>query len=485
VRRAVAFPAAAAIALAALSAADSATVRGTAGPDAIAVDNGVRDSVTCGPGIDVLTADRTDVVASDCEYVSRRLSRDPYHNSGSAHETEVEPDSYSFGRTVVAAFQVGRFADGGATNLGFATSKNGGRSWTTGFLPRVTAFAHPAGTARRASDPSVAYDAVHRVWLIASVVLRRSSIAVAVSRSRDGRRWGAPILAAANPSAAYDKEWVTCDNWTTSRFEGRCYLSYANPRTHELETRFSTDGGRAWSSAARVAPDVPDRGPVNGAQPVVRPDGTLVVVYTGFGNDGAIGAIRSTNGGVSFSAPVRIAPARSTNVPGVRASALTSADVDASGRVFVAWAGCGDLPCAVNTIQLATSANGVDWSAPVAAAADPAANAFAPGLAVDPTSSGLTVRVAIVYYVLRNGHVDVRLARSQDGGATWAQPERLDARPMQLSWLSGSRTDRMLGDYLSASFVDGRPLPVFSLAAPRRGRSLRQAVYATTRLPLR
>ena len=48
-----------------------------------------------------------------------RLSTDPYTNSTSQHATEVEPDTYSFGSTIVSAFQVGRFNNGGASNVGF------------------------------------------------------------------------------------------------------------------------------------------------------------------------------------------------------------------------------------------------------------------------------------------------------------------------------------------------------------------------------
>src|SRR5580704_1873943 len=55
-----------------------------------------------------------------------KISTDSFHNSSSQHKTEVEPDTYSWGSTMVAAFQVARVADGGGADLGFATSTNGG-----------------------------------------------------------------------------------------------------------------------------------------------------------------------------------------------------------------------------------------------------------------------------------------------------------------------------------------------------------------------
>ena len=74
-------------------------------------------------------------MAGDRELVARRLSRDPYTNTDSQHETEVEPDSFTFGRRTVATFQVGRRFDGAATNIGYAAAENDGRTWTSGLLP--------------------------------------------------------------------------------------------------------------------------------------------------------------------------------------------------------------------------------------------------------------------------------------------------------------------------------------------------------------
>ncbi len=55
-----------------------------------------------------------------------QLSSDPYTNITSQHQTELEPDTYAFGSTIVAAFQAGRFIDGGSSNIGWATSTDNG-----------------------------------------------------------------------------------------------------------------------------------------------------------------------------------------------------------------------------------------------------------------------------------------------------------------------------------------------------------------------
>src|SRR5919201_3285859 len=184
-----ALPVLAAILVAGSSAAWAARVHGTRGPDRIQTVNGVRDLVSCRGGRDLATVDLLDRVRADCELVTREISRDPYRNADSVHETEVEPDTAANGSAVVAVFQVGRVFDGGAANIGFAVSRDRGRSWRHGLLPALTPFSRPRGTYPRATDPSIAYDAVHRVWLVATLAFGPDSSALLVSRSRDATHW--------------------------------------------------------------------------------------------------------------------------------------------------------------------------------------------------------------------------------------------------------------------------------------------------------
>src|SRR5437868_8454188 len=69
-----------------------------------------------------------------------KIAADPFTNSTSQHKTIVEPDSYSFGSTLVSAAQFGRFFNGGASDIGWATSTNNGSTWTSGVLPGITSF---------------------------------------------------------------------------------------------------------------------------------------------------------------------------------------------------------------------------------------------------------------------------------------------------------------------------------------------------------
>ena len=113
-------------------------------------------------------------LASAASAATLAISTDPFTQSTcrastlTNHRTEVEPDTFSSGATIVAAFQVGRVYDGGACTIGFATSSNNGASWTSGLLPGITKWAG-AGPNDRATDASVAYDARHNVWLVSSL----------------------------------------------------------------------------------------------------------------------------------------------------------------------------------------------------------------------------------------------------------------------------------------------------------------------------
>src|SRR5579864_256553 len=47
------------------------------------------------------------------KYPLVQISKDMFHNSDSQHKSEVEPDTYSWGSTMVTAFQVARIYGGG------------------------------------------------------------------------------------------------------------------------------------------------------------------------------------------------------------------------------------------------------------------------------------------------------------------------------------------------------------------------------------
>jgi hemolysin type calcium-binding protein len=460
---------------------------GGAGSDRLVTSGDFQlDNVTCGSGRDIVNADLVDKVGPNCEIVSRQLSRDTGVELDAQHETQVEPDSFSFGSTVVTVFQTGRLLDGGAERNGFATSRNGGRTWRAGLLP--------TGSFDRVSDPVVAYDARHKWWLAASLGSEFSTVAMIVNRSRDGLRWGGAIDAARSSTEDYDKEWIVCDNWRSSRFFGRCYLSYMNFARDTIETRRSGNGGRTWSAPVSIDARRAS-GFVNGVQNVVRPNGDVLLIFTVFGGSlggDEIASARSTDGGVTFAPPARIAPLESVEFGWLRAPPFVSADVEAGGRVFVVWRECSvETSCSAD-IVLASSPDGFTWAAPVRVPSiSPDEFNFLPALAVDPASSGRTARLALLYHSLVPSiscnpecvQIDVKLTISRNGGETWSGPLRLNSVSMQTNWMADTPIGRMLGDYVSVSWSRGRPISVFSLAFPPTGSLFRQSIFASTRVP--
>ncbi|MER3410225.1 MAG: exo-alpha-sialidase [Thermoleophilia bacterium] len=458
----------------------------------VALFDRAADTVRCGPGLDLVNAGLEDRVLADCELVARQLSRDTTASREAQHETEAEPDSFAWGSTVVTVFQVGRIGGGGAAAIGFASSPDGGRTWRSGLLPGITAETTPAGPHARASDPVVAYDAAHGVWLAVTLAIAGDAFRLLVSRSRDGVVWEMPVTAAEGAPGSLDKEWIVCDTWPQSRFRGRCYLSYLDDGPRQIVTRWSADGGLAWSAPVPTSPTAPRGLDVNGAQPAVQPDGTLVVVYTDFAHPPSdfaseVVAVRSTDGGASFSPPVTVSRLALAPIPAVRAFALPSVEVDGSGRVVAAWQSCLPIEqCQASRILFSSSQDGLAWSPPRAVAPAGASEQFLPGLGADPRSGGDTGRLSLVYHALPRDclsspscpGIDVFYVSSLDGGRSWSSPRRLSAQSMPLSWIARTTSGLMLGDYVSVSYAGGRAVATFVLAGEPVAGALRQAVVA-------
>jgi hypothetical protein len=453
------------------------------GDDFIQAAFGGIDRVDCGAGNDLVSADLGDRLVN-CETVVRRLSVDPYLGSDSQHETAVEPDSFSFGSTIVTAFQLGRRVSGAAANIGTAVSHDAGRTWQRSALPSVTIASQPAGPETAASDPSVAYDAVHGAWLVSALTLEPGNSHVYVTRSTDGEHWSSPADVANGP--LLDKEWIVCDNGATSPFRGRCYVEYTDDEKNETVSQFTIDGGVTWSVPVRST------SALVGTQPVVRADGTLVVVAGDYNGSaaltGSIVAVRSTDGGATFTRTNVSALKAHDNDP-MRAVSLPSVDIDSAGTIYAAWhdcrfrAGCGE-----NDIVLSTSQDGgLTWSTPVRVpivAATSGIDVFLPGLAADPAQPGHLALVYAYFTVAgcRGGActLGIGFTTSTNGGSTWSTPRRLHAQPFPTNWLPRADGGRMIGDYFSTSFAGDRVVPVFALATSALNGRFREAIFAAS-----
>jgi hypothetical protein len=412
-----------------------------------------------------------------------QLSTDSFSNASSQHATEVEPSIAAFGSTLVSVFQMGRFFNGGASDIGFATSLDSGASWRNGTLPGTTIYA--GGTYAAISDPAVVYDRAHTTWLITSLAVLSNSDAVVVSRSSDGVSWGNPITVGNTPDA--DKNWIACDNNQSSPFYGHCYVIWDDPSNNGLiRMSTSSDGGQTWSVAAAPADNATGLGGV----PVVQPNGTVIVPASDDAGTHMID-FTSTDGGLSWTASTVLATISDHQVAGnLREDALPMSAIDANGLVYVVWSDCRFRSgCSSNDIVMSTSSDGVKWSDPARIPIDTVTSTvdhFLPVIAVDPATAGSSAHVTLVYHYYPNAScseadcaLDVAYVTSRDGGNTWSAPNVL-AGPMTIDWLANTKIGRMVGDYVGVAYSSGNAYPAIAIARANTGSTFDEAIYSTT-----
>jgi hypothetical protein len=409
-----------------------------------------------------------------------QLSEDTFTNASSQHATEVEPSAFTWGSTTVTAFQVARIFGGGGADIGFATSTNGGQTWTNGYLPGLTIY-QGNGMYQAASDAAVAYDALHGVWLISTLPIGNST-AVAVSRSTDGIHWSNPSFV--TKTGGPDKNWIVCDNTPTSNFYGHCYSEWDSTNAGDLiQMSTSTDGGITWSPA--VATQGQDFG--IGGLPLVKPNGKVIVPFLGFG--GFVMAFNSTNGGQTWTKAVNVGAFINHFEAGdIRSAGLPSAATDAKGKVFVAWPDCRFRSgCSSNDIVFSKSGNGTTWSLVKRVPIDPVTSTvdhFITGMAIEPGTYGTTAHIGLVYYYYpvsncgNNCSLSVGFIQSSNGGGRWSPAQTLGG-PMSLNWLPDTFSGRMVADYIAVGFGGGKAFPIFALAQAPTGSLFHQAIYTT------
>ncbi len=231
-------------------------------------------------------------------------------------------------------------------------------------------------------DPSLAFNTQGTVYYAGLGFDRTAapdSVEVSTGRfdSSGMLSWSAPtfINAVNSPSILNDKEWITVDAHVGSPFQDRVYVSWTrfifNPIngryvSSAIDFVYSSDGGKTFSSPQLVVGNVLYD---QGSRVVVGPDGTLYVFWLGstrLATFDSVYMVKSTDGGLTFSAPVAVATVsnvippfhtvfRVNSYPAVAAApdgtlyATWSAEVPNDGSSFA-----GTVPC---TYFLAGTAN--------------------------------------------------------------------------------------------------------------------------------
>jgi hypothetical protein len=414
----------------------------------------------------------------------QKIIDDPFTGGVGEHKASVEPDTFAFGNTIVVAAQIARSFSGGGMGIGYATSTDAGATWTQGTLPGITTAT--GGPYDRVSDSTVTYDAAHRVWLIASIPVTASSTipAVLVNRSTDGgMTFGNPI-AIASSSSFYDKDWIVCDNHPASPYYGHCYAQFDDHADkNRLLMSTSTDGGLTWGPALTTGNQTEGFA----GQPVVQPNGTVIVVAISSGET-EMRAWRSLDGGASWTSTIRVAALIWHPAAGnLRSGPLPSAEIDAAGNVYVVWQDCRfRAKCTSNDIVISTSTDGKKWTAPSRVPIDPTTSGFdhfIPGLGVDPSTAGATAKLGLTYYFYRNAacgtscQLEVGYVQSVNGGVGWSAHTDV-AGPFSISLCPDTSEGRMVGDYISTSWLNGKAFGAFAVAqVPTDGSAFDQAIY--------
>ena len=116
-----------------------------------------------------------------------------------------------------------------------------------------------------------------------------------------GRTWGPAVSITPAEGHFDDKSWLAFDS-TGGPHDGTIYAAWTHFGNAEISTSRSTDGGATWTApifASNGTSEINN----DGAQPLVLPDGTLLVMFLHNASPGVTGTLtiaRSTDGGVSF-----------------------------------------------------------------------------------------------------------------------------------------------------------------------------------------
>lgn len=411
-----------------------------------------------------------------------QTSSDAFPNAQSPG-TEVEPMiavNPVNAKDIVEVFQEGRYFDGGSVDDGYATSTDGGMTWTSNPMPGVTKAV--GGKFDRASDPSMAFDASGNAYMASLVLISSTGVGVTVNKSTDGGiTWGSPVIAYENDAGFTDKSWIAIDDGASSPHKGTIYITWDNFNNFEqVELTRSTDGGSTWSTAA-----IPHAFGA-GAQALVQPNGNVTVTYEGVFS-GSYQAVTSTDGGNTWGTPVTVGPIDGSTEPNLRSPTLPYATVDpTTGTLYVSWQS-EHFNSAHNDIVISSSTDGgKTWSAETRVNTDPTSDGvdhFTP--AIVAAQGG----VAAIYDVQKaspspSGNILVYYSQSANGGKTWSAPVRVSSQASNTANMVVTNQGPMLGDYQGiAGGVSGLHAAFILALPPTSPPALNEAAYTADILP--
>jgi len=419
-------------------------------------------------------------------------------------DTLVEPDvavSPFNPRIQVAVAHDCRFASGGAVDISYAWTSDGGAQWHHAPVPGLTRAV--GGSYDRASDPVVAFGADGSVYISALVFDTGCPTGVAVSRSTDGgATFGKPVLAQSSNTCAVsdDKNWLVTDTQPDSPFYGRIYqfwTEFLAGAGSPQEVRWSDDNGRTWSSTHVLASK---KQFAQDSQAFVQPNGAITDTYlysghalgdgirqgsilrngTNAGSGVSLVAQTSFDGGATWTKPAVVAKNVGGGPAGIRCCLPLMAGDNTTGQMFQVWNANG--PGTQDAVELASSANGKTWSHPVQVTPGNAAS-------IEYINAAVAVANGRVYvsYGRRNLNspniIQQELTWSSDGGKTFAPPIALGP-PSNLKYAAVAG-GKFPGDYSGLSATPARVTAAWCVSSkpPDPTAAFHQTLYAATLQP--
>jgi hypothetical protein len=352
-------------------------------------------------------------------------------------------------------------------------SSNAGATWGQSFLSLVTGDAFM-------SDPTVDWTSDGTAW--SATIGIDASQTVLTMRSYKSTNGGATWTFDNTFSGSFtnnDKEMLWVDHSATSPFKDNIYVIWHPGLPCVVARRTGPTG--SWQTPIQVSGSE-TTGTAIGADIKTNSFGDVFGFYPDTGSQGLY-VVKSTNGGVSFGAPTRIATSFGSFQFAVPADAsrqlliYTTAGAyrtSTKNNVYVAWddlsgdPGCtsGGGPgtnasssCKSRIFFSRSTDGGSTWSAPVKLNNQSGLNdQFFPWLVVDDTSG----KVSIAYYDTvgdsTRASTNLYYQSSTDDGQTWSAPFKVTSASTNET-TAGADSGNQYGDYIGLDGVSGTFYP--------------------------
>lgn len=318
---------------------------------------------------------------------------------------------------------------GGANDARFGTwtaayyaSSDGGATWTDGAMP-FRKYANQG-------DPTVAFcgDGTAVFGYLDYVGAYQDHRLVVGNTSDGGATWNGPGVVYEGRSPFADKPYIACAP-AGGTYGSRAYISWTHFGLGSSPIRFaySTDRGISWTGAKNIS----SSNGVQGSVPVAGKNGVVYVLWLGGGS--ITFAKSTNGGGTFGAEQAIEAVSQIGDSPYFRRNSFPSAGVDNSsgpyaGNVYVVWADrrFGDA----DILFMRSTNGGATWSLPIRINDDPQGNGreqYFPWLAVDDAGD-----VHVMWHDQRHDSAQrefhIYVATSRDGGLAFDRNLRVSDR---------------------------------------------------------